>query len=294
MPNNKIPTITVERLKEKKLLAKKAKCEVFFHFGVSQDNFQEIKKANPQSLKAYMDETTGKLQINHAVVEKHFENFDKERPIVIHAEGDEIAKCIELAKKHDRKIHLAHAPTAAAVSNAKYWQKATVEIAPHHLFLSEKYTKENPMLGAVKPPLQSENERKRLWNLLDAIDCIASDHAPHTLEEKEEGAYGFPGLETAFALMLEAYYQKRITFPWLMQRMAENPAKIFGLGKHGKIEKGYVANLILFDPTIEWQVKGEELETKCKWSPFQGRKMKGKTEITIVNGKIVYQEGEFI
>lgn len=295
MPNNPLPTTTLARLKEKQELAIKAKCEIFFHFGAAENNFKEIKKANPQSLKLYLGETTGKMQISDwAVVEKHFENFDKEKPVVVHAEGKNIAQAAALAKKHDRRIHLAHTPTAEAVQKAKGWKKATVEVAPHHLFLSDRYRRENPTLGSVKPPLQGESERKGLWNVLDQVDCIASDHAPHTLEEKEKGAYGFPGLETTFALMLEAYYQKKIGFEWLMQRMTENPARIFGLEKRGKIEKGYFANLIFVDPKKEWRVDGGELETKCKWSPWEGKTMKGKTTLAIVRGRIVYQEGEFI
>lgn len=293
MPNNPVPTITLQALKEKQVLAHKAKCEVFFHFGAAKDNFEEIKAVGPSSLKLYMDKTTGKLYIENAsTIEKHFENFDKAKPIIVHAEEKNITTAVELAKKHDRRIHLAHSPTASAVQQAKTWKKATVEVAPHHLFLSEKYLQDNPGLGNVKPALQSDKERKGLWKMLDKIDCIASDHAPHTLEEKEKGAYGFPGLETSFGLMLHAYYEKLVGFNWMIQRLAENPAKIFNLEKRGKIEKGHIANLILFDPKKEWTVEGEELETKCKWSPFEGRKLKGKTTRAIVKGKIVYQEGE--
>ncbi|HLC68875.1 MAG TPA: dihydroorotase family protein [Candidatus Bilamarchaeaceae archaeon] len=291
MPNSDPPTTTVQALHEKKDLAKKSKCEVFFHFGAGENNFVEIKKANPSSLKIYMGETTGKMYLDGRTVETHFERFPKEKPVVIHAEGNNIKKAIELAKKHNHRIHLAHAPSAAAVRDAKTWEKATVEVAPHHLFLSDAF---NPKLAAVKPPLQTESERQELWSVLNDITCIASDHAPHTLEEKEKGAYGFPGLETTFALMLKAYYERHIPFPWLMQRLAENPARIFSLGKRGKIEKGYMANLILVDPKKEWTVKGEELQTKCQWSPYEGWKLKGKTILAIVQGKIVYQENEFV
>ncbi len=294
MPNNPKPTTTLAALKEKQQLAKKAKCEVFFHFGADKDNFEEVKKARPNSMKLYFSETTGNIMRNDPKsVERHFQNFDNDKPIVVHAEGNRLEVAIKLAKKYEHKVHLAHAPTADAVTFAKSWSKCTVEITPHHLFLSSRFRTENPGTGAVKPPLQPDSSRKKLWNVLEQVDTIGSDHAPHTLDEKAKGAYGFPGLETTFGLMLNAYYEKKVRFQWLMQRLAENPAKIFNLGKRGEIKTGNVANMVLFDPKKEWVVIGEELETKCKWSPYEGRKLRGRTTYAIVNGKMVYENSEW-
>ena len=293
MPNNKVPTVTAARLEEKKKLAKRAICDIFFHMGTTEDNFNEIKKADPISLKIYASETTGNMKINDEnIIKKHFENFDKNKPIVIHAEGQQlIEKIAALAKKTKRKIHLAHATTAKEIETIKAIG-ASVEVTPHHLFLSKKHEEKLGKLAPVKPPLRDETSRKSLWQNLDKIDCIATDHAPHSLEDKENGAYGYPGLETSLALMLDAYNKRLLTLSWIVERMATNPAKIFGLNC-GEIATGKKADLIIVDVKGEWRVNGEELETKCKWSPFDGQMLKGRVKTVIRNGKVVYENEEF-
>jgi dihydroorotase len=311
MPNNPLPTITVERLREKERLAKqKALCDVYFHFGATYDNFDEIKKANPLSLKIYMGKTTGTLLIkDDETIEKHFQNFDKRKPIVLHAEDADylgkypcrseeaariaVARAVALAKKTNRIIHIAHVSTRAEIDEARKFDGCTVETAPHYLFLSKKYAEKNKSLGLVRPPLRSESERRALWQMFDKINCIATDHAPHTLEDKENGANGFPGLETSLALMLDAYNRRLVSIADIVAKMAENAAKIFNLPLVGKIEFGYLANLIFVDVKEEWKVRGEELETKCKWSPFDGKLLKGKVKKVIVRGKLIYDEGDF-
>ena len=226
------------------------------------------------------------------IIKKHFENFDKNKPIVIHAEGQQlIEKIAALAKKTKRKIHLAHATTAKEIETIKAIG-ASVEVTPHHLFLSKKHEEKLGKLAPVKPPLRDETSRKSLWQNLDKIDCIATDHAPHSLEDKENGAYGYPGLETSLALMLDAYNKRLLTLSWIVERMATNPAKIFGLNC-GEIATGKKADLIIVDVKGEWRVNGEELETKCKWSPFDGQMLKGRVKTVIRNGKVVYENEEF-
>ncbi len=312
MPNNLQPTITLEKLKEKQKLAKeKAVCDVYFHFGTTPDNFQEVKKANPPSLKIYMGNTTGMLLVkDDEVIKKHFENFDKKKPIILHAEDADylekhpdkpeeaarlaVERAVTLASSTSRRIHIAHTSTVAEVNAAKKWKLCTVETAPHYLFLSKKYFKENTKLGDVRPPLRDEEQRQALWKVFNQIECIATDHAPHTLEDKENGASGFPGLETSFALMLDGYNKRLIALTDIMQKMTSNPAKIFNLAQLGKIENDFFANLIFVDVKEEWKIKGEELETKCKWSPFEGRIVKGKVKKVILKGKLVYEDGEFL
>ncbi len=288
MPNNKLPTITAARLKEKQMLAaKKALCDVFFHFGATEDNFDEVNKAKPNSLKIYLSETTGNYIVGIAAAKKHFGNFKGK--IVVHAEGEKLVE--KAASIADSKMHLAHATSEKEVEIAKSIG-ATVEAAPHHLLLSKKEIEKLGKLAPVKPPLRDESDRKRLWSSLHKVDCIAADHAPHTIEDKESGAYGYPGLETSLALMLDAYNKKLITINAIAEKMASNPARIFGLSDRGEIAEGKKADLILVDTRKEWTVKGEELETKCKWSPFEGWKLKGKVMKTIRNGELVYDEGE--
>lgn len=294
MPNNAMPTVTLRRVNEKMELSKKASCNVYFHFGATADNFEEVKKAERYvtSLKMYLDKTTGNLVIgDQKIIEKHFENFDARKPIVVHAEGERILQAVSLAKKFDRKLHLAHATTKEEVELTKDFKRGTVEVTPHHLLLKKEDLEK---VGLVKPPLRPDADRRKLWTVLDRVDCIATDHAPHTAEDKQEGAFGFAGLETSLALMLDQYNKGNLTIEWIEQRMAANPAKIFGLAKQGELKAGYHANITLVDLRNEWTVKQEELETKCKLSPFDRWKLKGRVNKVIFKGKLGYDSGEFI
>ncbi|MEK6978708.1 MAG: dihydroorotase family protein [Candidatus Micrarchaeota archaeon] len=318
MPNNKVPTTTLRRLREKEELAqKKALCDVRFYMGATNDNFAEIKKANPIAVKVYMGKTTGDLLVTEdEIMERHFSNFDRKKPITVHAEDQKymeahsgkrteeaaeiaVKRAVTLAEKTKRKLHIAHASTSQEIEIAK--EKAggqklradvSVETAPHYLFLSQKDADKLKQLGTVNPPLRSEETRKALWKKLNNIDCIATDHAPHTLEDKGDGARGFPGLETSLALMLDAYNKRMLELDWIISRMTENPAEIFGLTNLGRIAVGFSANLTFVDLKKEWTVNGEELETKCKWSPFEGKKLRGKAVKTVFGGRTVYEDNE--
>ena len=307
MPNNPVPTVTAGRLQEKEALAaKKAHCNVYFHFGASENNFNEVKIRKPISLKLYMGLTTGEMLISKQdAIKRHFKEFPAENPIVVHAATslkDESADLkgsmenidfvIELARKYARAIHLAHVSTKSEAVRIKAFSKATCEYAPHYIFLSKKDAGKLGYLGSVYPALRSEPLRKELSDSLALADCIATDHAPHTLEDKQNGAHGFPGLETSLPLMLELYHKKKISLDFIVSRMAENPARIFHLKNEGKIAEGFQANLTIVDMKKEWVVEGDELETKCKWSPFEGRKMKGKADSVIYKGNLVLDEGE--
>ncbi|MBI5046771.1 dihydroorotase family protein [Candidatus Micrarchaeota archaeon] len=309
MPNNKEPTITKTRLDEKIQLAKKkAVCDILFHFGGTDDNFTEVKKANPQSLKLYLGKTTGNLLLRKPdSIEKHFANFPSERPIVLHAcDHSELEKvnldktfdcvknAIAIAEKTNHRVHLAHASTKKEIEIAKKYKNATVEVAPHHLFLSTKDLERLGPFGSVYPPLKSEQKRIGLWSALDIVDCIATDHAPHTIEDKDEGAAGFPGLETSLALMLEGCNRGLIDKIWVAQCMSENVAKAFNIKDKGKLAPGFWGDVTLVDLGKEWTVSGSEMESKCKWSPFDGKKLKGKVHTVIRKGEPVYVEEQFI
>jgi dihydroorotase len=307
MPNNPLPTISAKRLEEKRKLAqKKAVCDVFFHFGTTDTNFEEVMKANPLSLKIYMGKTTGELMLGQVAIEKHFSNFDSEKPIVVHAsdhsenEEKNLAKTYQneefartVAKKYKQRVHLAHASTSKEVDLFKEFEKATVEVAPHHMFLSSKDAEKLGKWGLAYPQLRSEGIRQTIWKVLDKIDCIATDHAPHTIEDKETGARGFPGLETSLGLMLDAHNKGLLDIKWAIPRMSENPARIFNLKGKGKIQEGYEGSLTLIDLKKEWIVKGDEQFTKCKWSPFEGKKLKGKVHSVVYKGELIFEEGEF-
>ncbi len=306
MPNNPVPTTMVQRLNEKKNLArKKAVCNVLFHFGATDNNFQDIVMARPRSLKIYLGKTTGELYLrNPTSLEKHFENYDGH--FVFHSDSssgneeqqlDETCKNIEevgkLSKRFGRQCHVAHASAGKVIELSKS-SGLTVEVPPHYLFLDENDEKKLGYLGTVYPNLRSDKIRKTLWNKVKDADCIATDHAPHTLEDKKEGAHGFPGLETSLGMMLTAYHEKKLKLEWIMERMSEKPADIFGLSGIGRISEGNSADITILDLKKEWKVKGEELYTKCRWSPFEGKKIKGKAKSVFYKGKLIFDDFEFL
>ncbi len=301
MPNNMPkPTITKEALEKKKMLAKNALCEIRFHFGATKNNFVEVRNAKPESMKIYLGKTTGNLVIKSNVALKHMKNFPKGKQIIVHAQDGEtvedaqtgVQTAIKLAKKATRKIHITHTSTAKEIELAKKWKLATVDTAPHYLFLNkEEAIKMKPKEKMfVNPPLRNKKEVACMWKELEKIDAIGTDHAPHLLNDKIKGAHGFPGLETALALFLDAHSKKKISLDWIATRFSENPAKIMKLNKYGKIANGYFANITLVDLRKVWIVKGKNLYSKAKWTPFEGRVLKGKVVKTIYKGKVVFTE----
>ena len=305
MPNNPIPTVNANRFNEKIALArKKAVCNVLFHFGGTDNNQGEAKKANALSMKIYLGKTTGELFLRKPdSLERHFRAFDG--VFVFHAsasegnEREQIKKTVEnimavgtLKKKYERKCHIAHISSVEELDAAKNFGLST-ETAPHYLFLSSKDAEKLGKLGTVYPNLRSEDERRELLANLQRIDCIATDHAPHTMEDKEKGAHGFPGLETSLSLMLKLYWERTLSLEWIINAMSKNVASIFGLNE-GEIKIGGNANLSIIDLKKEWRVVGNELYTKCKWSPFEGWLLKGKAKSVFVKGNLVYDDYSFL
>jgi len=306
MPNNPVPTTTVARLRKKMNLArKKAVCNVYFHFGATDTNFVEIQSAHPHSLKIYLGKSTGELFLRDPnSLEKHFQNYYGH--MVFHADssrGDEkhqlkatyknVEEVGALSKRYNRKSHIAHASTGKVIELSKFLEM-TVEVAPHYLFLNDKDAKKLGYKGTVYPNLRSEKLRKDLWKHVTKADCIATDHAPHTLEDKKEGAHGFPGLETSLSMMLSAYHSKKLKLERIVEMMSENPVDIFGLTEIGRIAEGHYGDATVLDLKKEWTVKGNELYTKCKWSPFEGKKLRGKTKSVFYKGKLLFDDYEFV
>ena len=317
MPNTKPPTTTAKAFKQKQEIAKKkAVCDYGIHFGAAKNNFAEIKKAKPKSLKLCMGETTGNLLVDDVYsILKHFSSFPREKPLIVHAEDTETLEATEkmkkgraevaekiavekarlLAEQTDRVVYFAHTTTFEAVHLAKIWKKSFVEVAPHHLFLSiDKDGKRLKKSSKVYPPLRSEADRRELWGALYFVDAVGSDHAPHTPQDKKKGAAGFPGLETTLALFLNAYNKGMVELPWIINRMAENPAKIFGLNSKGRIGKGYDGDITLVDLKEGWEVSADEFESKCGWTPYEGFKLKGRVKKVILRGNLVVDDSKVI
>jgi dihydroorotase len=316
MPNTIPPTTTKKALLEKRKIAKKkAVCDYGLHFGAAEGNFSEVKAAKPASLKLYMGESTGSLQIGGKAMEKHFSTFPKNKPIILHAEDAETIKSMEAAglgrapmaeqvailranaaaQKAKRVIYFAHTTTAEAASLAKSRRDSLVEVSPHHLFLSiDKDLKYLKRRSKVYPPLRTEAQRTALWKMLPQVDTVGSDHAPHTLEDKAAGAAGFPGLETSLSLFLDAYNKSILPLPWIAERMAQNPARIFNLKKKGQIAKGFDADFTLVDLHEEWTVRARGLESRCGWTPFEGFRLKGRVKKVILRGNLVVDDSKIV
>ncbi|PKP56237.1 MAG: dihydroorotase, partial [Candidatus Altiarchaeales archaeon HGW-Altiarchaeales-2] len=140
----------------------------------------------------------------------------------------------------------------------------------------------------VRPPLRDERERMKLVRNLNAIDVIASDHAPHSEKEKENGANGFSGIETMLPLMLNLVSKGVLTLQQLIEKICINPAKIFGM--NNEIEVSKLANLTIIDLKKEWKIKGDNFYSKSKWTPFEGWNVKGKVSHVVVNGRLVMED----
>jgi len=293
MPNTIPPTTTAERLEQKRRLAKKAVVNYGFHFGSTSDNIEEIKKAkNIASVKIYMDITTGELVIkDENALKKIFEI-----PITktIHAEKDQIKKALKLTKGTSSKLYFCHVSSKEELDyiSKNKTVNTFIEVTPHHLFLTEQDKEKQGSFAEMKPSLKTKDEQIALWEAIknNQVDTIATDHAPHTIEEKHAINYphGVPGCETMLPLLLNAVNDGLLEIKKVVQLCCENPAKIFKLKGKGFIEEGFDADLAIVDMELEKEVVNEELFTKCKWSPFNGMALKGWPVMTIVNGNVVF------
>jgi dihydroorotase len=178
--------------------------------------------------------------------------------------------------------------------------KITCEVAPHHLFLGIRdYVKLGNFIK-VNPPVRGRHDQDVLWRALDegVITIIASDHAPHLKEEKEkpyiDAPSGIPEIETTLALMLDAVNDEKIELKRVVELICSKPAKLFGLKTKGQIREGYDADLTVIDMKLEREVSNAQLYTKCGWSPYEGRKLKGWPVMTFVNGVLGMKDGVVI
>lgn len=185
-----------------------------------------------------------------------------------------------------KPLNVCHVSTVGGIEAIikKNLPWVSFEVTPHHLFLTSKDFERNPLLK-VYPPLRSEEHRKALWENFSRIPIIASDHAPHTIEDKEAGAAGIPGLETEVALLLDAANRGLITVFDIVEKMHDNPVRFFGI-KGRDFSLGNEATFTIIDPKKEWKVKPEEFYTKAKWSPWEGKtEGKGRDDRYQGNGR---------
>jgi len=244
-----------------------------------------------------MDSATGDLILDNKNVLKKI--FSSNKIIAVHGEDENILKALEFIQHGNNHVHFCHVSSKEELHYAKSKKiknSVSVEVCPHHLFLTAKDLNELGNFGEMKPGLKTIEDGKALWGGIYSgkVDTIATDHAPHTREEKLglNYPYGVPGCETMLPLLLHALNQEKIEFKKIIQLCCENPAKIFKIKNKGFIKEGFDADLTIIDMDLEKEVKNDELFTKCGWSPFDGWKLKGWPVTTIVNGNIVFNNGK--
>jgi carbamoyl-phosphate synthase/aspartate carbamoyltransferase/dihydroorotase len=242
-----------------------------------------------------LDQTYGPLRLDSMESwMQHFQSYPPQYPIVAHAESRTLAAVILMAALYQRPVHLAHVSLKEEILLIRAAKEKglpiTCEVCPHHLFLSNE---DLPALGAgrgeVRPRLASEADRAALWENLDVIDCFATDHAPHTLAEKDGSnpPPGFPGLETALPLLLTAMHEGRLSLDDILTRMVRNPRRIFNLLEQPE-------TWIEVDVDETWEIRADRTYTRCAWTPFEGWRVHGKLRRVVLRGQDAFRDGVVI
>jgi dihydroorotase len=209
----------------------------------------------------------------------------------------------ELAAKFGARIHILHISTEKELSLFRNdipleQKQITSEVCVHHLWFSDKDYEAKQQYIKWNPSIKTEQDRQALFTAMldDRIDIIATDHAPHTLEEKSKGYFkapsGGPLVQHSLPVMLEFYHQGKISLEQIADKMCHKPARLFRIEQRGFIREGYKADLCVVDLNASWTVSGENIRYKCGWSPFDGYRFKSSVTHTFVNGSIIYENGQ--
>jgi dihydroorotase len=244
-------------------------------------------------------------------IKKYKKQFGDDIPIKMHPVIRSEESCylsssraIELAKKTGARLHVFHLSTAKEMSlfsnnQSLMDKKITAEVCIHHLWFSDEDYESKGTLIKWNPAVKKSSDRQALWDALlnDKIDVIATDHAPHTLDEKSnsylKAPSGGPLVQHAVVALMEFYHKGRISLEKLVEKMCHNPAILFQIEKRGFIREGYYADLILVDPNDPWKVNKNNILYKCGWSPFEDVTFNSKVTHTFLNGSLVYHNNKF-
>ncbi|SHL84755.1 dihydroorotase [Flavobacterium chilense] len=234
------------------------------------------------------------------------EKYGEDVPVTAHnlirsAEACYISssKAVALAKKTGARLHIFHLSTAKEMELFTNKipledKKITAEVCVHHLWFTDEDYKTKGNFIKWNPAVKTAEDRAELWKALNdgRIDVIATDHAPHTKEEKMQSYLnapsGGPLVQHAVVAMFEAHHQGKISVEKIVEKMCHNPAKIFKIEKRGFVKEGYFADLVIVNPSLPWSVKPENILAKCGWSPFENYTFKSRITHTFVNGEMVY------
>ena len=326
MPNNDPATVSLELLDKKRgMVAEKAMVNYGFFLGATPDNLDEIKKVqNVAGVKVFMGSSTGGLLVDK---KEDLERLMAEagKLLALHAENEECIKkgkaehkgeddpkvhsimreecglvaveeALNLAKKYNSRVHICHLTSAAELETVRKFKDAhiSVEVTPHHLFLTENDYEEFGNLIKVNPPMRGTADQLALWEGIKdgTIDMVASDHAPHPLEEKEQGVdkapSGMPGVQTMLPLLLNAVNEGKLSLEKVVELTSFNPAAKFGIKGKGVLAEGADADITVVDLKLREKVCHHFSWSKANWSPFHGWELVGWPVQTFVNGNLLY------
>ena len=270
-------------------------CDVALFMGVSMssiENLPELGKLAP-ALKLYMDLTFGDLRIEGMEnLERIAELWPRDKVLALHAEGESVRVGLKLAEKFHRRMHFCHISRKDEIewiAEAKeQGLPVTCEVTPHHLFLTDADAVRLGSFGDMRPRLACQSDVDALWSHINTtIDCVASDHAPHTLVEKQASQNpppGVPGLESTLPLLLNAAAEGRISYDRIVSLLSTNPRRIYSLPEQPD-------TWVEIDPEESFEFPDHELYTKCAWSPFSGTLIKGRILSVVLRGKEVVRNG---
>ena len=272
----------------------------------NEEVLEKIFSSTPMLIAVHCeDETTIKNNLEKFTAEYGEDIPASAHPLIRSAEACYISssKAIALAKKTGARLHVFHVSTAKETelfSNKIPLEdkKITAEVCIHHLWFTDKDYEKKGNFIKWNPAVKTEEDKNALWEALldDRIDVIATDHAPHTLEEKKQkyakAPSGGPLVQHALVAMFEMFHQGKISIEKIIEKMAHNPAKLFKIEKRGFIKEGYFADLVILNAGLPFTVKKDNLLYKCGWSPFEGTTFKSRITHTFVNGNLVYSNGK--
>jgi len=291
--------------------------------GVSDDGLYFTKKGNlladsPETMEKLFANCTSIIAIHsekEQIVEEneeiYREKYGDDVPVKFHplirstkACYEATKRAIALAEKHNARLHILHLTTEAETHLFRNdipleEKKITTEASVHHLWFSDKDYDRLGVLIKWNPAIKTAEDKEGLLSALldDRIDLITTDHAPHTLEEKQKPYFqsmsGAPMVQHSLNCMLEFYKENRISLEKIVEKMCHNPAILYGMTKRGYIREGFYADLTLVDMNSQWTVAKDNLLYKCGWSPLEGTTFSTKVMQTLVNGKLIYDQGSF-